>query len=157
MSNVSSKINLYSSIRIKSWATPPLFPHDQPHGTIDAGVIAESGLLDGGLAAGAEGILLVVLAEGGKQHIACAGNAAADHEHLGVGGGGDGGQCHAEGVGHLVHLTGGKGVAIAGSIKDVLVLSLYAVQFFALLSNNFAQYPLHLTFEKLHLLENMIF
>ena len=97
-----------------------LLPHDQPHGTIDAGVIAEGGLLDGGLAAGAEGILLVVLAERGKQHIACAGNAAADHEHLGVGGGGDGGQCHAEGVGHLIHLTGGKGVAIAGSVKDVL-------------------------------------
>ena len=38
-----------------------LFSHDEPHSTIDAGIIAEAGLLDGGLTAGFERILLEVL------------------------------------------------------------------------------------------------
>ena len=33
-----------------------LFSHDEPHGTIDAGIIAEGSGNDGGLAAGTEGI-----------------------------------------------------------------------------------------------------
>ena len=69
-----------------------------------------------------------MLPQRGKQHIACAGHAAAHHKHLRVHGGGNGCQRHAEGIGHLVHLTGGKGVAIAGGIKHILGGKLGAAQ-----------------------------
>ena len=63
-----------------------------------------------------------------EEDVACAGHTAADEEHLGVGGAGNGGQSHAEGVGHLVHLAGSEGVAAAGGIKDVLGLEVLAAQ-----------------------------
>ena len=63
-----------------------------------------------------------------EEDVACAGHAAAHKEHLGVGGGSDGGQSHAESVGHLVHLAGGEGVAIAGGVEDVLGLKIPAAQ-----------------------------
>ena len=69
-----------------------------------------------------------MLPQRGKQNLACAGHAAAHHEHLRVHGGGNGCQRHAEGIGHLVHLAGGKGVAIAGGIKHVLGGKLGAAQ-----------------------------
>ena len=63
-----------------------------------------------------------------EEDVACAGHTAADEEHLGVGGAGNGGQSHAEGVGHLIHLAGSEGVAAAGGIKDVLGLKILAAQ-----------------------------
>ena len=55
-----------------------LFSHDEPHSTIDAGIIAEGSCNDGGLAAGTEGVFLEVLDQRVEQDIACAGHAAAD-------------------------------------------------------------------------------
>ena len=93
-----------------------LFAHDETDGTIDTGVIAEACGLDGGLAAGTEGVFLEVLDQRVEQDIACAGHAAADEEHFGVGGGGDAGQRHAQRVGHILDLAGGQRIAIAGVI-----------------------------------------
>ena len=97
-----------------------LFSHDEPHGTIDAGIIAEGSGNDGGLAAGAEGIGLEMLPQGVEEDISGTGDTAAHHKHLGVGGGGNRGQRHAQGVSHLVHLTGGQCIACTGGIKDIL-------------------------------------
>ena len=46
-----------------------LFSHDEPHGTIDAGIIAEGSGNDGGLAAGTEGIGLEMLPQGVEEDI----------------------------------------------------------------------------------------
>ena len=97
-----------------------LFSHDEPHSTIDAGIIAEGSGNDGGLAAGTEGIGLEMLPQGVEEDISGTGDTAAHHKHLGVGGGGNRGQRHAQGVGHLVHLTGGQCIACTGGIKDIL-------------------------------------
>ena len=75
-----------------------LFSHDEPHGTIDAGIIAEGSGNDGGLAAGAEGIGLEMLPQGVEEDITGTGDTAAHHKHLGVGGGGNRGQRHAQDV-----------------------------------------------------------
>ena len=101
---------------------------NEPHGTVNTGVVAEACGLDGRLAAGLEGVGLEVLHQRVEEDVACAGHAAADEEHLGVGGAGNGGQSHTEGVGHLVHLAGSEGVAVAGGIKDVLGLKILAAQ-----------------------------
>src|SRR5699024_11952843 len=50
--------------------------HDQPDGAVNAGVVAQAGLLDGGLPAGAEGVGLVVLGQGLEQHLAEIGRAS---------------------------------------------------------------------------------
>ena len=97
-----------------------LFSHDEPHSTIDAGIIAEGSGNDGGLAAGAEGIGLEMLPQGVEEDISGTGDTAAHHKHLGVGGRGNGGQRHAQGVSHLVQLTGGQCIACTGGIKGIL-------------------------------------
>ena len=61
-----------------------------------------------------------MLPQGVEEDITGTGDTAAHHKHLGVGGGGNGGQRHAQGVGHLVHLTGGQCIACTGGIKDIL-------------------------------------
>ena len=59
-----------------------LFSHDEPHSTIDAGIIAEGSGNDGGLAAGAEGIGLEMLPQGVEEDISGTGDTAAHHELL---------------------------------------------------------------------------
>ena len=85
-----------------------LCAHDQADSAINAGIIAEAGLLDGGLTAGFECVLLEVLVQRGKEDVPGAGNTAAHQECLGVYGGGNVGQSHAQRVGHLIHLAGGE-------------------------------------------------
>ena len=85
-----------------------LCAHDQADSAINTGIIAEAGLLDGGLTAGFERILLEVLVQRGKEDVPGAGNTAAHQECLGVYCGGNVGQSHAQRVGHLIHLAGGE-------------------------------------------------
>ena len=73
-----------------------LFPDNEPHGAVNTGVVAEACGLDGRLAAGLEGEGLEVLHQRVEEDVACAGHTAADKEHLGVGGAGNGGQSHAD-------------------------------------------------------------
>ena len=63
-----------------------------------------------------------------EQDFPGAGHAAADHEHFGVGGGGNVCQCHAQRGGHLVHLTGSQCVPGAGGVEHVLGFKVLAAQ-----------------------------
>ena len=57
-----------------------LFSHNEPHSTIDAGIIAEGSSNDGGLAAGTEGIGLEMLPQGVEEDISGTGDTATHPE-----------------------------------------------------------------------------